>query len=64
MSFRVAVLGETVADVVEGLAWLRRDGAEVTVTLAPQELTAGRWIARAKPKAPTAKGEGRVERLG
>lgn len=62
MGFRVAVLGETAADVVEGLAWLRRDGAEVTITLAPQELTAGRWIARIKPKAPATKSEGQVER--
>lgn len=61
MGVRFGVMGDSAAEVAEGLRLLRTHGVEVTVVQEPREMTDGRWLARVTPRAP-AVGEGPVER--
>ncbi|MER6778471.1 MULTISPECIES: hypothetical protein [unclassified Streptomyces] len=61
MALRIGLMGDSEAEVAAGVDLLRRLGLDVMVVLAPQEMSAGRWMARVMPQAP-AVGEGLVER--
>ncbi|MFF5445470.1 hypothetical protein [Streptomyces sp. NPDC012888] len=61
MGVRFGVMGESAAEVEQGLALLRDRGVEVAVRQPVRQLTDGRWMAMVTPKAP-ADGGGLVER--
>ncbi|MFE2164872.1 hypothetical protein ACFXB3_07330 [Streptomyces sp. NPDC059447] len=57
MGVRFGVMGESAAEVEQGLALLRDHGLALAVQQPARELTRGRWMALVMPKAP-AVGEG------